>query len=98
MQIVSIADRKPGDFPKLSDLKPGDKLVADGGFTCLREGEVVMVRADEKGDLFVLCCAHDDGDFGKPVSDERMEQHFLIGQEGEDGECVGLFRAETNDA
>lgn len=94
MQIVSIASRKIGDFPKLDDLKPGDKLVADGGFTCLKAGEVVTVEKDGDG-LFVRCCAHDDGDYGHPVNDSRNEQHYLDGQEGEGGECVGLFRAEV---
>ena len=93
MEILtqSIADRKPGDFPALGDLKPGDMLVADGGFTCLREGEVVTVEQDADG-LFVRCCAHDDGDYGKPVSDERAEKHYLDGQAGDHDECVGLFR------
>lgn len=31
-------------FPKLSELKPGDKLVADGGFTCLKDGQIVTIE------------------------------------------------------
>lgn len=92
IMIQSIADRKPGDFPALNDLKPGDILVADEGFTCLREGEVIIVEQDADG-LFVRCCAHDDGDYGKSVSDARDEKHYLDGQAGEHDECVGLFRA-----
>jgi hypothetical protein len=91
IEIISVDHRKPGDFPLLAELKPGNKLVADGGFTCLREGEVVTVEQDADG-LFVRCCAHDDGDYGKPVSDARDEKHYLDGQAGDNDECVGLFR------
>lgn len=83
--------RKAMQFPQLSDVKVNDKLVADDGFTCLREGEIVTVEADDGG-LFVRCCAHDEGDYGKPVDDTRDGHHYLDGQENEDGECVGLFR------
>ena len=65
-------------FPKLDDIKAGDWLKADRGFTCLKEDQVVLVHADEDG-LFVPCA---DG------------RHYLDGQAGADGECVGLTRAE----
>ena len=65
-------------FPKLSEIKPGDKLIADGGFTCLDEDEVVEVAKDEEGFLYVPC---------------RDGQHHLDGQEGENGEVIGLRRA-----
>lgn len=94
-QIVSIAQRTPGDFPKLDDLKPGDKLVADDAFTCLRTGEVVTVEEDATG-LYVRCCAHDNGEHGRPVNDSRYDRHYLDGQEGADGECVGLFRHQES--
>lgn len=64
-------------FPQLSDLKPGDRLVADSGFPCLREGEVVVVESlcDE---LYVHCAAG---------------SHDLEGQGGPAGECVGFSLA-----
>jgi hypothetical protein len=40
---------------KLTDLTPGMRLIADGGFTCLNEGEVVTVEKDDEGQLFVRC-------------------------------------------
>lgn len=93
MEKQSITDRVPGDFPKLDDLKPGDKLVADGGFTCLYEGEVVTVQKDGSGELFVMCAGEKPGqDYGKPQTTKRTGQHGLDGQCGENGECVGLFR------
>jgi hypothetical protein len=96
MEIVSITKRTPGDFPALDDLKSGDKLIADCGFTCLREGEVVIVQQDADG-LFVPCCEHETGEYGKPADDTREQQHYLEGQRGCNGECVGLFLAMEGD-
>lgn len=59
---------------KLRDLKAGDSVFADGGFTCLRGG-FHFVEADGDG-LFIQC---DDG------------KHYLVGQENENGELVGLY-------
>ena len=52
-------------FAKITDVSAGTALVADGGFTCLRDGEAVTARPDEDGLLYVLC---DDG------------RHYLSGQ------------------
>ena len=77
---------------KLTDIKPGDRLVADGGFTCLDEGEICTVVAATAGDaaaqpnvifvgeLYVLC---------------RSGRHYLDGQENEAGEIVGFVPAKT---
>lgn len=65
---------------KLQDVKPGDRLVPDAGFSCLRKGEAYAVRSaeDAKG-LFINCA---DG------------RHYLDGQTNEEtGELVGLSRA-----
>lgn len=60
---------------KLSDLKAGDIVLTDDGFTCLAEGEH-RVEADEDGDLYIPCS---DG------------KHFLSGQEDDEtGELVGI--------
>lgn len=82
----------------MSDLNPGDKLVADECFTCLRDGETVTVEKDDKGALFVRCAGPDEGDnaaaeSGSPSTDRRTEQHGLDGQEDEEGEIVGFSRA-----
>jgi len=66
-------------YAKLSDVKAGDKLIADSGFTCIGANEIVTVQADDDGHLFVPC------DHGR---------HHLDGQ-ADDGETlVGLFKAE----
>lgn len=56
------------EYAKLSETKVGDKLVADGGFTCIKAGTVEVFEDD--GGLFVPCKAGnhyldgqcDDGD------------------------------------
>ena len=63
---------------KMTDLKHGDKLVADGGFTCLIKNQVVMVN-DAKDGKFVHC---------------RAGRHYLDGQEDEDGTIVGFEKIE----
>lgn len=57
-------------FAKTSEVGVGTKLIADGGFTCLDEGDVVTVGLNGDGDLVVPCSAGthcldgqlDDGD------------------------------------
>lgn len=66
---------------KLRDIKPGDRLVADAGFSCLRAGESYAVRsADNASGLFINC------DHGR---------HYLDGQRNDAGEIVGLSRAAS---
>lgn len=59
--------------PTLNDLKPGDVIKIDGGFTCAGEGYRV-VKKDSHG-LYFQC---------------RDGQHYLDGQENEDGSLVGI--------
>lgn len=72
--------------PKLADIKPGDVLIADGGFEphddsdtpCLAEGERLLVEADLQGEIYVRC---------------RAGRHYLDGQHDEEtGELIGLRR------
>lgn len=64
------------DYVKSKDVRVGDELLADGGFTCISEGVVLMVDSDADG-LFVVCSE------GK---------HYLEGQECAGGFLVGLRR------
>lgn len=62
-------------YARYSNTKPGDKLIADGGFTCIDCDSVVVVFEDEDGCLCVPC---------------RDGGHALIGQiEGD--HLVGLY-------
>lgn len=59
----------------LSELKAGDTIETDDGFTCLPEGSHA-VEKDEGGDLYIKC---KDG------------KHLLEGQEDDEtGELVGI--------
>jgi hypothetical protein len=60
--------------PKISDIKVGDILIADDGFTCMKAGEH-EVKASEAGALFIDC---------------TEGRHFLAGQERADGTLIGL--------
>lgn len=72
-------------FPQLSDLKPGDKLIADERFKCLTDGQECEVKEDPSithnwpGAKLYVECEHGE--------------HFLDGQENDDGEVLGLSRA-----
>lgn len=62
----------------------GAELIADGGFTCLADGEVCRVRKDDHG-LYVPCAgSHEGEDYGKPATADRTEKHYLDGQLDDD--------------
>lgn len=63
---------------KITDVKEGDKLIADAGFTCMKDGQVGEVFRTEGGDLAIPCA---DG------------SHTLDGQANDDGELIGLDKA-----
>ena len=66
-------------FAHIDEVKVGTLLEADGGFTCLRNGEVVEVERHESGELTVPC---------------RDGTHFLDGQLDEGNEYIGFTLAE----
>lgn len=68
---------------KLNEVKEGDRLVADGGFTCMRDGQV--------GVVFLM-------DDGKPALPCDAGCHTLDGQVDEkDGSIIGLAMAPEYD-
>lgn len=62
---------------KLSDLKEGDVLRCDAGFTCIEKNSLAVVNKDDKGKLWIAC---------------RSGRHYLDGQEDKNGELIGLAR------
>ena len=75
---------------RLSELRAGDRLVADDGFDCIDEGAVLEVHADEDDRPWVPCRGPDGA--GEPGS----ERHYMDGQEDRAGEAlVGLRRAPS---
>lgn len=65
---------------KFSEVKAGDFIKADGGFTCLDAGEVCKVYADDGLNLHIPC---------------RDGTHFLCGQIGNDGILVGFTAVQS---
>jgi hypothetical protein len=57
-----------------NNVKVGDRLIPDGGFTCMTPGHIKVVRRDE-GRLYVKC---EDG------------CHYLDGQLDEHGRLIGF--------
>lgn len=76
--LDKTADTSGKPYAKLSELKPGDVLVADGGFTCMKEGARMKVVKDHDGSLFLPC------DCGG---------HHLVGQADDGEHLIGLYRA-----
>lgn len=71
---------------RLQDVKEGDQVIADGGFTCLKDGAVLTVKTHPTigaalgpgHQLYVECDAGG---------------HFLDGQTDDDGEIIGFAKA-----
>jgi hypothetical protein len=61
-------------YSKIFAIRPGDRMVAYGGFACVAAGAVVTIETDAGG-LFFRCA---DG------------RHYLESQVDERGECLGL--------
>lgn len=79
---MSTADIQGRPYAKLSELKEGDAIELDGGFTCQRKG-VHFVHKDERGQLYFNCI---DG------------RHSLEGQADDGEHCVGIYRTEVANA
>lgn len=61
-------------YVKLTEIRAGDILVADAGFTCMSAGEK-LVQADRYGELYISCSSG---------------RHYLNGQLNDSGQLVGL--------
>jgi hypothetical protein len=82
---------------KMDDIKVGDKLIADGGFTCIEEGRVCEVKA--RGDTLYVDCCGSNSDLRDEGSDPTLltytSSHDLDGQEDEDGTILGFEKAPS---
>ena len=67
------SDRYGREWAILSQVKPGDRLFTDDGFTCMRFGEAKIVRRNEEGQLYVPCRD------GRHYLDAQLEHGRLIG-------------------
>lgn len=72
-------------WARLSELKVGDNLVADSGFTCLREGFVCKVFSDH-GELYVSCNSGRHWLAGQ-LSGDMLVGFWRQGRQGRQGEA-----------
>ena len=73
---------------KVSELKAGDVVVLDGGFSCAPEGRTVL-QEDEHGLWFP--CAGGDAEEGFDPA-KLTQKHYVAGQVRQDGTLVGMSR------
>lgn len=75
-------DSRGRPYARLSQLKPGDKLEFDDGFTCIPDGATRKVRVGTADALYVTC---------------RLGRHYLDGQLVSDGDaCIGVYHAKES--
>lgn len=72
-------------YAKLSEVKVGDILEADSGFTCLKDGAQLKIKSDG-GDLYVDCSGAEDDD------PEEKHKHFIEGQADDGEHLVGFYK------
>lgn len=70
-------------FAKISDVFVGTALVADAGFTCLAEGQVVVVERSDEGAKFVRCRE------GTHMLDGQSDGAHYVGLTLSNGGCDG---------
>lgn len=73
-------DTAGNQWAKLSQLKAGDWIKADDGFTCIKHGAILQVRCDSDGDLFVPC---------------RSGGHSLSGQADDGEHIIGFYSVKV---
>lgn len=68
------------DYVRFCDVKEGDILIADGGFTCMKAGPKEVMK-DEKGELYVKC---------------RAGRHYLDGQlDSDNSQIIGMRKHDS---
>lgn len=79
---MPLTDKHGRKWAFAKDVKVGDMLECDPGFTCMACGAKRCVKREGTR-----------GGFSTLYIDCRDGKHFLEGQIGEDGELVGLYKA-----
>lgn len=79
---MTRADTNGRHYAKLSEVKAGDAVELDAGFTCMKAGKY-EVHADEAGSLYVICA---DG------------HHYIDGQADDGEHLIGVYLASNVEA
>lgn len=89
---MPLKDKAGRSWAHRSKVKAGDALRTDGGFTCLAEGEIRLVKM-ETGRLPGCSSQPPPDDFSRLYIDCGDGRHYLEGQIGDEGELVGFYNA-----
>jgi len=69
------------EFARINEVKAGDTLVADGGFDCLRPGQLCLVKTDPASDTLYVECSHGqhalEGQLGGPFGGFDQDTHYV---------------------
>lgn len=76
MSAKNTHDKAGRPWAKLSEIKAGELIELDSGFTCARAGQI-QVYARASGELFFYC---EDG------------THLLLGQADDGEHLVGIYK------
>lgn len=80
----------------VASVKPGTRLIADGSFSCLAEGEEVQVRGFGPFGLCVPCCGHLAFDICTPNT-PKASFHWISPQIDVAGEnYIGFWLVEDS--
>lgn len=88
--IKMPCDKLGREYARADNVKPGDTLQCDGGFTCLKENAKRVVKR-RKGKLKGGSKEYAKDSFARLYIDCRCGGHGLGGQLGDHGELVGLY-------
>lgn len=85
-----MKDTHGREYARLSDLKPGDKVQVDSGFTCTPDNVTRKVYAAKNGDLCIRC----GGPFevGETKDAPQVHDHALDGQLAYKDYLVGVYK------
>lgn len=70
-------------WAKLNELKAGDRIELDAGFTC-HEAGIAEVLEDKHG-LYFKCDGNDDPEYGE------QDRHYLHGQADDGVHLIGIY-------
>lgn len=76
MTKPATKDIKGRHYAKLQELKVGDAIELDGGFTCAKAGTKI-VKQNERGELYFPC---------------KGGRHMLVGQADDGIHCIGVYK------
>lgn len=86
------SDTDGREYARISKLRPGDKVEADDGFTCIKAGAILEIQSGLDGELYVFCSGADD-DEGAIVGPVQMGEHYLDGQlMDDDDHLIGFYK------